>query len=76
MVDEYPDGYGVAGDLFRTSDLGLARAVAKELDRIDPLPCREHGDWEEITQWGSPVPIMFVCGRCGERQTDDPYLEH
>jgi hypothetical protein len=39
-VDEYPDGYGIAGDPFRTTDRELARAVAKELDRIDPLPCR------------------------------------
>jgi len=74
-VDEYPDGYGVAGDPFRTSDLELARSVAKELDRIDPLPCRGHDDWVEITQWGNPTPL-FMCGRCGERQAEDPYLEH
>jgi len=67
-VDEHPDGYGIAEDLFRTSDPKLARAVAKELDRIDPLPCREHDDWVEITQWGNPTP-MFACGRCGERMT-------
>ncbi len=74
-VDEYPNGYGIVGDPFRTSDPELARSVAKELDRIDPLPCREHGDWEEIAPWGGPT-LVFVCGRCGERQTDDPYLEH
>jgi len=71
-VDEYPDGYGIAGDPFRTSDPELARSVAKELDRIDPLPC-EHGDWVEINQWGNPSPV-FACGRCGERQADGPSL--
>jgi len=74
-VDEYPDGYGIAGDPFRTTDRELARSVAKELDRIDPLHCQGHEDWVEITQWGSPVP-MFVCAGCGERQAEDPYLEH
>ena len=67
-VNGYPDGYGIAGDPFRTFDLELARSAAEELDRIDPLPC-EHEDWVEITQWGNPTP-MLVCGRCGERQAE------
>jgi hypothetical protein len=68
QVTEHRDGWTV--DDFTSSDRELAKAVARELDRIDPLPCTEHGDWIDLSQLGKhPDDQDVMCNRCGEIAT-------
>lgn len=39
-VEEHPEGWEVTPDGFTTTDQALAKAVADELDQVDPLPRR------------------------------------
>lgn len=61
-VIDHPQGYGIAGEDFRTTDRTLAEQVAAELDRTDPLPCTGH-EWIEITALGDREPRL-LCKWC------------
>lgn len=62
QVIDHPQGYGIAGEDFHTTDRHLAEQVAAELDRADPLPCTGH-DWIEITALGDREPRL-LCKWC------------
>lgn len=66
QVIETPDGYGITGDPFTTTDRILAEQFAAYLDRTEPLPCPEH-EWIEITELGDPEPRLLCrwCSRTG-----------
>lgn len=73
-VIEVSAGFAVTDDSsgFTTTDRDLAAAVAQELDRVDPLPCPEHGDWIEIVTFErSPDDYDVICGRCGHMLTTE-----
>jgi hypothetical protein len=60
-------GYAVERDGFTTVDPILARHVAVEIDRIDPLPCGHvGGDLIDITGLGWPPGTEWIRTCCGE----------
>lgn len=67
-VTATPEGYTVDG--FTTLDLSLARDVAAEMDRLDPLPCTSDHDESDITEimtWeGMVIRRVYSC--CGESE--------
>lgn len=68
QVIDHPQGYGITGEDFHTTDRTLAESVAAELDRRDPLPrppCPGHGDWIDLPELGV-AHLDRMCGHCGE----------
>jgi hypothetical protein len=78
QVEDHPLGYTITAEPgFTTTDPTLARAVARQLDRVDPLPCRhEHGDLIDISSMSDGPAITFTRSCCSEvvapRPPDNP----
>jgi hypothetical protein len=65
-------GYAVERDPFTTVDPTLARHVAAEIDRIDPLPCvHDGGDLVDVTRLGAPPESEWLRACCGEVLTGE-----
>lgn len=64
-VTHGPRGWEVSHSDFASVDKALAVAVAREYDRIDPLPCPHNGAKVDVTSMGDPVTRQ-MCVDCGE----------